>query len=161
MSPRRLEQLVARLAAEPARWQRLVRHENDARVYEQLPLSEEDVNAWLICWSGGQDTGFHDHDTSAGAIAVLAGRVREERLAVGAPAIAREFGAGRRFSIPPNAIHRVVHAGAAPAITLHAYSPPLLRMGAYAVGSHGELERRALTCEQELRPERRLSEAIG
>jgi predicted metal-dependent enzyme (double-stranded beta helix superfamily) len=161
MSPRRLEQLVARLAAEPTRWQRLVRHEHDARVYEQLPLVEEDVNAWLICWSGGQDTGFHDHDISAGAIAVLAGRVREERLAVGSPAIAREFGAGRRFSIPPNAIHRVLHAGTAPAITLHAYSPPLLRMGTYAVGAHGELERRALTCEQELRPEHRLIEALG
>jgi quercetin dioxygenase-like cupin family protein len=160
MSPEHLEQLVARLAAEPARWRHLVRHERDVRVYEQL-LAEEDVNAWLICWSGGQDTGFHDHDESAGAIAVLSGRVREERLAIGAPALAREFATGRRFSIPPNAIHRVVHAGHEPAVTLHAYSPPLQRMGAYTVGEHGELERHALTCEQELRAELRLIEAIG
>lgn len=161
MSPRRLEQIVARLAAEPARWRPLVCHERDVRVYEPLPLIEEDANAWLICWSGGQDTGFHDHDISAGAVAVLAGSVREERLAVGAPAISREFAAGQRFSIPAHSIHRVLHAGRVPAITLHAYSPPLLRMGAYAVGPAGELQRRALSCEEELSPERRLIEAIG
>jgi quercetin dioxygenase-like cupin family protein len=160
MSPEWLERLVASLAAEPMRWRHLVRHERDVRVYEQL-LDKDDVNAWLICWSGGQDTGFHDHDQSAGAIAVLSGRVREERLAIGAPAFAREFAAGQRFSIPPNAIHRVVHAGREPAVTLHAYSPPLLRMGAYTVGDQGELERHPLTCEQELRAELGLIEAIG
>ncbi|HEY2767261.1 MAG TPA: cysteine dioxygenase family protein [Solirubrobacteraceae bacterium] len=160
MSPEQLDRLVASLAAEPARWRHLVRHEHDVRVYEQL-LNEDHVNAWLICWSGGQDTGFHDHDESAGAIAVLSGRVREERLAVGAPALARDFAAGQRFAIPPNAIHRVVHAGRAPAVTLHAYSPPLLRMGAYAVGADGELERHPLDCRQELRAERSLIEAIG
>jgi predicted metal-dependent enzyme (double-stranded beta helix superfamily) len=160
MRPERLERLVANLALDPARWRHLVRHERDMRVYERL-LDEEDLDAWLICWSGGQDTGFHDHDESAGAIAVLSGRVREERLAIGAPALAREFVAPQRFSIPPNAIHRVVHAGREPAVTLHAYSPPLRRMGTYTVGAQGELERRPLTYEQELRAELRLIEAIG
>ncbi len=51
MSPRRLEQLVARLAAEPARWQSLVRHEHDARVYEQLPLLEQDANASIASYT--------------------------------------------------------------------------------------------------------------
>lgn len=160
MSSKWLQRLVADLAAEPERWRHLVHHDRDARVYEQL-LDEPDVNAWLICWNGGQDTGFHDHDESEGAIAVISGRVREERLAVGAPAIAREFDAGKRFWVPPHAIHRVVHAGNSPAVTLHAYSPPLARMGTYTVGPDGELERRALTCEQELRAESRLTEAIG
>ena len=30
-------------------------------------------------------------------------------------------------------IHRVNHAGDGPAVSLHAYSPPLRRMGAYEV----------------------------
>ena len=52
------------------------------RVYEEL-LRDEHLSLWLICWMDDQDTGFHDHDTSAGAVAVVEGRVREERLAVG------------------------------------------------------------------------------
>ncbi|HEY3830646.1 MAG TPA: hypothetical protein VGL57_15765 [Solirubrobacteraceae bacterium] len=159
LTPEQLERFIAQLAEQPARWRHLVRHERDVRVYEQI-FGDARVNAWLICWSGGQDTGFHDHDESAGAIAVVRGRVRDERLAIGTAPRVREFAAGQRFNIPPNAIHRVIHEGEQPAITLHAYSPPLIRMGAYTVGSQGELERQALTCEQELRAERRLLDAI-
>ncbi len=159
LTPEQLERFVARLVAEPWRWRHLVRHQHDVRVYEQI-VSDERVNAWLICWSGGQDTGFHDHDESAGAIAVVSGCVRDERLAIGSAPRVRGFAAGQRFNIPPNAIHRVVHEGEQPAITLHAYSPPLIRMGSYQVSPQGELERQALSCEQELRPERRSIEAI-
>ena len=159
LTPEQLERFIAELAEQPARWRHLVRHESDVRVYEQI-ICEEHLNAWLICWSGGQDTGFHDHDESAGAIAVVRGRVRDERLSLGSAPRAREFGAGQRFNIPPNAIHRVIHAGEQPAITLHAYSPPLLRMGAYTVGPEGELEREALSCEQELRAEWGVLDAI-
>ena len=159
IAPEQLEQFVAQLAAAPQRWRHLIRHERDVRVYEQL-FADEHINAWLICWSEEQDTGFHDHDESAGAIAVIRGRVRDERLAIGAPPQVREFAAPQRFNVPPNAIHRVVHAGDEPAITLHAYSPPLTRMGAYRIAGSGELERESLTCEQELRAERPLIEAV-
>ncbi len=94
-----LERFAAALAADPARWRHLVRHRSDARVYEQV-FSDERVNAWLICWSDGHDTGFHDHDDSAGGIAVVAGRVREERLAVGSPPVTRELSAGECFNVP-------------------------------------------------------------
>ena len=49
-------------------------------------------------------------------------------------------------------IHRVRHEGADPAVTLHVYSPPLLQMGAYAVGSDGVLVRHAMSSSEELRP---------
>jgi hypothetical protein len=45
----------------------------------------------------------------------------------------------------------VLHAGAVPAVTLHAYSPPLVRTGADRIGAHGELERELLSSEDELR----------
>lgn len=160
LPPAQLRRFVLGLAAEPRRWRHLVRHEHDVRVYEQI-FSDARVNAWLICWSGGQDTGFHDHDESAGAISVIEGGVREERLVVGAPPVVREFAAGQHFEVPPTAIHRVLHNGARPAITIHAYSPPLLRMGAYRQGPGGELERQALTCEQELCAERGLDLLAG
>jgi uncharacterized RmlC-like cupin family protein len=155
VAPEQLERFVAQLAGEPQRWRHLVRHETDVRVYEQI-FSDEHINAWLICWSDGQDTGFHDHDESAGAVAVISGCVRDERLAIGPERFerVRELGAGQRFNIPPTAIHRVIHGGAEPAVTIHAYSPPLTRMGAYKVGPSGVLERQALSYEQELRAER-------
>ena len=57
------------------------------------------------------------------------------------------------FTVPPAAIHRVLHAGDRPAVTIHAYSPPLTRTGAYRVTPDGALEREALSFEEELRGE--------
>jgi predicted metal-dependent enzyme (double-stranded beta helix superfamily) len=98
------------------------------------------------------DTGYHDHDLSAGAVAVAAGAVREERLVLGGAPAARTASAGESFTFGPADIHRVSHAGAEPAITVHAYSPPLWRMGAYEVLPTGELRRWSLSYAEELRP---------
>jgi hypothetical protein len=152
LPPESLQRFAAELAAEPERWGHHVRHGCDERVYEQI-WSDDEVNAWVICWSEDHDTGFHDHDESAAGIAVVSGRVREERLTLGSTPRGREFGPGANFTVPPVAIHRVLHAGSDPAVTIHAYSPPLRRTGAYRVGVDGELHREALTCEAELRAE--------
>jgi len=146
-----LESFVAELAGRPELWIELVKHDSAQRRYEQL-LSDDHVTAWLICWMSDQDTGFHDHDLSAGAVAVVGGRVREERLAIGAAPRARTFVAGEAFHFSPADIHRVLHAGADPAVTLHAYSPPLERMGAYVVGEGGVLARHPVSSAHELRP---------
>jgi mannose-6-phosphate isomerase-like protein (cupin superfamily) len=146
-----LERFATGLAAAPERWAHLVRHD-DSRVYEQI-WDDGDVNAWLICWSEDSDTGFHDHDDSAAGITVVRGSVREDRLALDGPPRSRELSAGTTFTVPATAIHRVLHAGVGPAVTIHAYSPPLRRMGAYRVGADGELERESQPFEQELRAE--------
>jgi quercetin dioxygenase-like cupin family protein len=156
MSREELERFVGELADSPERWRHLVRHGGEARVYEQIWDSEE-VNAWVICWSEDQDTGFHDHDSSAAAIRLIEGQVREERLRLGAAAEARVSGPGTTVFVPPTAIHRVLHAGRGPAVTIHAYSPPLTRTGAYRVGAGGELERAVLTFGEEMRAEPALS----
>ena len=156
LSPTELERFLAELLGTPELWQHLVRHDRDIRVYEQL-WDDEQVNAWLICWSEDQDTGFHDHDESAAAIRVIEGEVREQRLRLAAPPDARVIGPGTTFFVPPTAIHRVLHEGTVPAITIHAYSPPLRRTGAYTLGAGGELERAAQPYEQELRAEPALS----
>jgi mannose-6-phosphate isomerase-like protein (cupin superfamily) len=145
-----LRNFTANLANDPRLWRHLVHHADDMRVYEQI-WDDELANAWVICWCADQDTGFHDHDGSAAAIAVISGRVREDRLTLGAAPRSREFGAGATFTVPPVAIHRVLHAGAGPAVTIHAYSPPLARTGAYRLGPAGELERASQPLEMELR----------
>ena len=45
-----------------------------------------------------------------------------------------------------------MHTGYEPAVTIHAYSPPLWRMGQYAVGPNGELHRTSVSYADELRP---------
>ncbi|MEA2214257.1 MAG: hypothetical protein QOF83_4205 [Solirubrobacteraceae bacterium] len=152
LAPEQLRRFTEQLVATPERWAHLVHHCGDVRVYAQI-WDEEDVNAWMICWSEDQDTGFHDHDDSAAAIAVVSGRVREDRLRLGAAPRSRELGQGETFIVPPTAIHRVLHAGDGPAVTIHAYSPPLRRTGAYRVGADGELEREAQAFEVELKAE--------
>ena len=150
LSAEQLEHFVSELVASRERWVHLVRHCDDVRVYEQI-WDDEDVNAWVICWSEDQDTGFHDHDDSAAAIAVVSGRVREDRLTLGCGTNSRELGPGTTFTVAPVAIHRVLHAGYEPAVTIHAYSPPLRSTGAYRIGPRGELEREAQPFEVELR----------
>src|SRR5205085_7846384 len=63
-----LERFATALAGAPERWEPLVRHAGEERVYEQI-WDDPDVNAWVICWSEDQDTGYHDHDESAAAVA--------------------------------------------------------------------------------------------
>jgi predicted metal-dependent enzyme (double-stranded beta helix superfamily) len=151
LSAPELETFVAELADRPELWIHLVQHDSTERHYEEL-LRDEHLTAWLICWLEEHDTGFHDHDVSSGAVAVVSGAVREQRLVVGGPARDRTLSAGEAFHFAPSDIHRVTHAGSGPAVSLHVYSPPLLRMGAYVIGDDGVLGRRAMSAEHELRP---------
>jgi predicted metal-dependent enzyme (double-stranded beta helix superfamily) len=146
-----LQAFVAELADRPELWIHLVKHDATQRLYEEL-LSDDHLTAWLICWMNDHDTGFHDHDTSAGAVAIVGGRVHEERLAIGGTPRNRAFAAGESFHFSPADIHRVRHAGSDPAVTLHVYSPPLQRMGAYIVASDGVLARHSVSSAVELRP---------
>jgi predicted metal-dependent enzyme (double-stranded beta helix superfamily) len=106
----------------------------------------------VICWCDEQDTGFHDHDLSGGAVAVVRGALREERLVLGGGTTSRTYPTGDAFAFGAADIHRVRHAGAEPAISLHAYSPPLWRMGAYEIAETGELRRHSLSYAEELKP---------
>jgi predicted metal-dependent enzyme (double-stranded beta helix superfamily) len=146
-----LLEVVRRLAAEPERWAHLVRHDRERRVYEELHRDDA-LAVWLICWMDDHDTGFHDHDLSSGAVAVIAGEVAEDRLVLGGEPATRTFARGEAFHFGAADIHRVRHAGGAPAVTIHAYSPPLWRMGAYEILSGGELRRHSLSYAEELRP---------
>jgi predicted metal-dependent enzyme (double-stranded beta helix superfamily) len=156
LSREELRVLAASVAADDSQWRHLVRHQEDARTYEELrvdnPALAGRVGLWLICWMNDHDTGFHDHDISSGAVAVAGGTVRDERLAIGTTPPARTYGEGESFDFGPSDIHRMAHAGGGPAISIHAYSPPLQRMGAYVVEPDGVLRRTPLPYSEELRP---------
>jgi predicted metal-dependent enzyme (double-stranded beta helix superfamily) len=146
-----LRAFVSELADRPELWIHLVTHDSTQRHYEEL-VCDDHLTAWLICWMNDHDTGFHDHDTSAGAVAVVIGCVREQRFTLDGQPRDRVFAASQVFHFEPGDIHRVRHAGSDPAVTLHVYSPPLLRMGAYFVDGDGVLARRPTAPTEELRP---------
>jgi Cysteine dioxygenase type I len=160
LSGSELEAFVAELAERPELWIHLVKHDSTQRVYEEL-LSDAHITAWLICWMDEHDTGFHDHDVSSGAVAVVSGAVREERLAIEGPTRTGVYRAGASFHFSAADIHRVSHAGSDPAVTLHVYSPPLMRMGAYVIGDDGVLARHPMSYEEELRPLSEEPEQVG
>jgi predicted metal-dependent enzyme (double-stranded beta helix superfamily) len=151
LSEEELLAVAREFAAQPELWSEHVAHDPTQRTYRQL-LRDEHLDVWLLCWSHDHDTGFHDHDLSSGAVVVAQGAVVEERLRLGGPPSVRRYVPGDVFEFSPVDIHRVTHAGTTPATTIHAYSPPLRRMGAYLIQPGGTLERHPLAKDQELRP---------
>lgn len=143
--------IVRDVAADRERWAHRVHHDARQRQFELLHR-DADIEVWMVCWMPGQDTGFHDHDASAAAITVVAGQVSEQRLVIDGANTTRSFLRGETMTAHPWDIHRVQHAGAEPSVTIHAYSPPLARMGQYEIGSDGTLRRHAQDAVEELRP---------
>ena len=68
----RLADLAVELGGERLLWRQLVRHDANERVYEEL-YRDVHLDIWLICWAEEQDTGFHDHDSSCGAVYIADG----------------------------------------------------------------------------------------
>jgi quercetin dioxygenase-like cupin family protein len=150
LAPDELRDLVASVACDPARWAHLVGFDDDERVYASLHRDAH-VDVWLLCWTPENDTGWHDHDISSGAVAVVAGELAENNLTVGTGGVETRIGAGKAFAFGPDHIHRLNGAQRG-SVSVHAYSPPLWRMGQYAVNHAGVLRRVSVSYADELRP---------
>jgi cysteine dioxygenase type I len=148
-----LADLARALADAPERWADRVRHLPERRCYERL-WRDEAVDVWVICWMDDHDTGFHDHDVSAGAVAVVRGALLEERIALGGAPRARIVRGGETIAFDAAHVHRMRHAGGEPAVSIHVYSPPLARMGVYSVEEDGSLRRETVPYDEELGAER-------
>jgi hypothetical protein len=146
-----LRGLVTRIAADPASWRSLVNLDTEHRHYAQL-FRDDHLDVWVISWMNGHDTGFHDHDLSGGAVAIVEGELVEERLTVGGQPRRRCYAAGTSFEFDASHVHRMHQAGGGPAVSIHAYSPPLWRMGAYTIEPDGALRRTSISYAEELRP---------
>src|SRR5205814_3938352 len=69
--------LAREIGERPELWRPFVRHDANERHFVQL-YRDPSVDVWLICWDNAQDTGYHDHDQSAGAVYVCEGLLCED-----------------------------------------------------------------------------------
>jgi hypothetical protein len=88
---------------------------------------------WLIRWGTGSRTALHDHGGSAGAFVVVDGLLVEymPNPAGTARRLRRDYRALDSRPMAASHIHTVVNESAAPATSVHVYSPPLVAMQHY------------------------------
>jgi hypothetical protein len=136
LSPDQLSQIVAATVAEPGRWRDLVRYDPARRWYFRMELTD-DYEVWLLSWQPGQGTGFHDHGGSRGAFCVALGELQEQSIRGTQEVVTRTVAAGQARCFGARFIHHVVNNSAAPAVSVHAYSPPLPEMRRYEMTHSG------------------------
>ena len=145
-----LRTLVARVAARPELWRPHYDPEAEQRTFAELHR-DDDVDVWALFWRPAHDTGWHDHDTSSGAVCVVEGALEEHALLIARGERRIRYGAGGSFTFGPSHIHRVTCVSPH-AVSIHAYSPPLWRLGQYTVAKDGALRRLSVSYADELRP---------
>ena len=95
------------------------------RWHLRLAVTEQ-VEVWLLTWTPWQGTEQHDHGGATGAYTVVHGELTETwhdrrgrvKRSLRPPGSSGSYGADR--------IHMVQNHGTVEAISVHAYSPPLL-----------------------------------
>jgi rhodanese-related sulfurtransferase/mannose-6-phosphate isomerase-like protein (cupin superfamily) len=140
-TPEELATIVSRFASSDG-WMDRVRLRVEGRWYERL-YEGTDYDIWVISWLPGQSTGFHDHGESSGAFVVATGLLEEHRP--GEQPFAIQPGRPRAFG--PDYAHDVRNVSFAPAVSIHAYSPPLSEMNEYELDG-GQLVPRETASER-------------
>ncbi|WP_216897363.1 cysteine dioxygenase [Nocardia alni] len=124
-SPAELHDLTDVVASELAtRLSDIVRFEAGQRWWARLALTMG-VELWLLSWAPGQGTEPHDHGGASGAFTVTLGELNEQYRHSDGPVRAAQWRAGDTVAFGPGRAHQLHNMGAAPAASVHAYSPPL------------------------------------
>ena len=151
-TPKELTNIVSLFLSSEG-WMDKVRLRAERRWYERLYYGP-DYDIWVSSWLPGQSTGFHDHGASSGAFVVATGILEEHRPGERT----RVIHPGRPLAFGSDYAHDVRNVSLAPAISIHAYSPPLSDMNEYELDGTRLIPRDragdAETADQEWRAER-------
>lgn len=126
-----LAAFVAGLATTSELWSPFIPAVGSSRSSVHL-LETQALDVWLLGWPPGTCVEPHDHGASAGAFTVVRGTLIEVRWS--GEQRRRVVAPGEVISIAARVVHDVLAGDAAevpPAVSLHAYSPPLRTMGFY------------------------------
>ena len=132
-----------------------VQYDAENRWHQRL-YRDSHFDIWLISWLPSQSTQLHDHGGSSGAFAVLSGDLDEAIYQdVRGRGVLQEHrrSAGEAFGFGPKHIHDVRNLSSEPAVSVHAYSPPLSSMNFFDVTDDGELQKLATLATNDPEPE--------
>jgi quercetin dioxygenase-like cupin family protein len=133
-----LDELVRDPAAAEGAWAHLVRFGTDGDRWWTRLHGDDSVDVWLLTWLPGQATDLHDHGDSAAAFAITRGRLEEVRAQRDGLVQSTVHQEGEVTWVPAGAVHDVA-AVDVPAVSIHAYSPPLRWMTYFDVEGDGRL----------------------
>ncbi|KWW97253.1 Cysteine dioxygenase type I [Carbonactinospora thermoautotrophica] len=130
-----LARQASQIAARPQDWWHLVEFTRDRRWYRLL-RREPESEVWLLSWLPGQRTGLHDHGGAFGVFALAVGALTERSFDQHAD---RRGGRLRELTVRtdqvrvfgPHHVHDLGNESAAPAVSVHVYSPALTEMRRY------------------------------
>ena len=112
---------------------------NENERYFHLLHEDEDTEVWLLCWTGANDTGWHDHGASQAGVVVASGDIMED-IPTLSGAVARKMKKGDEITMENGHIHRM-YAQNTQGVSIHVYSPPLSRVSQYYSDDTGRLYR--------------------
>jgi predicted metal-dependent enzyme (double-stranded beta helix superfamily) len=129
--------LVEAVASERRAWEPRVQFPHGADRWWTRLHADRRFDLWLLTWLPGHNTELHDHGPSAAAFAVVSGVLSEVRIGSAGQSVTHPRAAGSVTWLAPGELHNVSGAGHRPAISIHAYSPPLREMNYFALGDDG------------------------
>jgi predicted metal-dependent enzyme (double-stranded beta helix superfamily) len=132
-----------------------VQYDAQNRWHQRL-YRDQRLDIWLISWLPSQGTQLHDHGGSAGAFEVLTGQLSEavfRRDPVRGSLTEYRRPAGTGVGFGPRYVHDVRNLDDLPAVSVHAYSPPLTSMNFYDVAADGSLSRLATLATDDPEPD--------
>jgi len=135
LSPAELSEVVERYADDVRAGRYVPEFRTDERWHVRIH-EDDDVDVWLISWTTEQGTELHDHGGSSGAFAVVDGILDEHvwsgRRRDGTGLLVSEAReTGDLVAFGPDYVHDVRNRLAPPALSVHAYSPPIRLMRHY------------------------------
>jgi hypothetical protein len=137
LTPEELERAAGSVAGRPELWSHLVVDSPEERWWIVLYRSDA-YEVRLLSWEFDQSSGWHDHGGSSGGFVVTSGVLRERCRGSDLVSIEEHhFNAGDHGSFGPDHLHDVAHETGQPAVSVHAYSPPLERLTMYDPTRYG------------------------
>jgi len=148
LSERDLGRLVLAVSSRPSAYQDLVVDDPEHRWWMVLHVAAN-FDLRVLSWERDQESDWHDHGGSSGAFVVTSGALVERARARDAVSTStRRVAAGQLATFGPSHVHDVLYDTGSPAVSVHAYSPPLTGLTYYDRTPLGFVARDVVTEER-------------
>ena len=137
LTSEQLERVVTTVAGRPDLFEDLIVDDGQSRWWLLLYRTPS-FEVKLLTWAADQSSDWHDHGGSSGVFVVTDGSLFEMHRAGDHVNIESSiFDVGDLGSFGPDYVHDMVHDSGKPAVSVHAYSPPLTGFTSYTHSPFG------------------------